>query len=485
MPWASTASSLLCTGESVRLILGLLIVLACEPALHDDEILEEITPSDTATDSGSSDDEATLEPWIEALSVTESEHVSTILELDWTLSEALDTVWVEFRVTGEEWRSSRAQPGGSGPHTDLLLGLPGSTDVDFRLVGTREEQTLYGQVHQTRTGLIPLKLARPELDRLDASLTHDADFMLGSVDMGSSWYSGPWWLFIMDRQARIVWYYEIPDGNCSMFPRVSYDGTHVLFDRTSSYSHYDSGATSSLWRMTLDQAWSQSLEIPGMAYTYSETAEGSIIHDNVLGTGSVDVMEIWPDGTTETLWSCSNDIYGYCGSNTTNWIESSDTVLFSMYWAATVVELDRKTGAVVAQYGQAEGSYEFDDPSHGFEMQHFPGYTSDGTLLVHTHMPTEPDQQRAYEYEIDHENRRLELIWEFGEGYPEYATYSGEAVRLDNGNTLINYGTEGEIREVTPDGQVAWEAAFPSHYLIGHTELIEDLYDLVEGPRER
>ena len=28
-------------------------------------------------------------------------------------------------------------------------------------------------------------------------------------------------------------------------------------------------------------------------------------------------------------------------------------------------------------------------------------------------------------------------------------------------------------------------AALPAHYRIGHTELIEDLYSLVEGPQER
>ena len=166
-------------------------------------------------------------------------------------------------------------------------------------------------------------------------------------------------------------------------------------------------------------------------------------------------------------------------------MEATDSILFSLYGSATVVEIDRQTGAVLHQYGQAEGSYTFDDPAQGFDMQHFPSYTVEGTLLVHSHVPTDTSQQRAFEYAIDHDSEQLHLVWEFGEGYPEYATYAGEAVRLENGNTLINYGSDGGIREVTAGGEVAWEARMPEHYLIGHSTLIDSLYELAEGPADR
>jgi hypothetical protein len=199
----------------------------------------------------------------------------------------------------------------------------------------------------------------------------------------------------------------------------------------------------------------------------------------------VDLVEIWPDGSTKTLWSCPDETYGHCGVNATNWMEATDTILFSLYGSATVVEIDRQSGGVLRQYGQAAGSYAFDDPSHGFDMQHFPSYTAEGTLLVTSHVPTDTSQQRVFEYEIDHDSEQLQLVWEFGEGYPEYATYAGGAVRLDNGNTLINYGSDGAIREVSAQAEVAWEARMPDHYLIGHSTLIDSLYDLVEGPAAR
>jgi len=53
--------------------------------------------------------------------------------------------------------------------------------------------------------------------------------------------------------------------------------------------------------------------------------------------------------------------------------------------------------------------------------------------------------------------------------------------RLANGNTLVNYGTDGTIREVTPDGEIAWEVDFRSH-LVGHDTLVPDLYALNRGP---
>ena len=92
------------------------------------------------------------------------------------------------------------------------------------------------------------------------------------------------------------------------------------------------------------------------------------------------------------------------------------------------------------------------------------------------------------EFEIDDENQVLRQIWTYGEGIASYADQSGEATRVDNGNTLINYGTGGVIREVTPDKETAWHVLFDADFnsttenkLLGHTVLIDSLYELNQG----
>ena len=99
-------------------------------------------------------------------------------------------------------------------------------------------------------------------------------------------------------------------------------------------------------------------------------------------------------------------------------------------------------------------------------------------MLVSTHVPGFQGQQRAREYTLDEENQTLVEIWSYGDEVPHYAIYAGEALRLDNGNTLINYGSEGALREVTHELRTAWQVDWDSDYLLGHMTLIDDLYAL-------
>ena len=151
--------------------------------------------------------------------------------------------------------------------------------------------------------------------------------------------------------------------------------------------------------------------------------------------------------------------------------------------SATVLEVDLQDGAIVRQWGALEGSWSFDPPEAGFDWQHYPNFTDSGSLLVSTHVPGEEGQQRAREYNLHGKSETLVEIWSYGEGMSDYAEYAGEAIRLDNGNTLINYGSGGVLREVTAGAEVSWELIWPESLLLGHNTLLDDLYALNEGPQ--
>ena len=51
-------------------------------------------------------------------------------------------------------------------------------------------------------------------------------------------------------------------------------------------------------------------------------------------------------------------------------------------------------------------------------------------------------------------------------------------VRLDNGNTLVNFGSAGALQEVTPQGEVVWEARTRSGLWFAAVRPIDDLYAL-------
>ena len=73
-------------------------------------------------------------------------------------------------------------------------------------------------------------------------------------------------------------------------------------------------------------------------------------------------------------------------------------------------------------------------------------------------------------------------------GTPTGATIPLAPAVLANGNTLANYGSGGVIREITPDKQTAFHVKFDApngddfyNKMVGHNELIDDLYALNGG----
>ncbi len=99
-----------------------------------------------------------------------------------------------------------------------------------------------------------------------------------------------------------------------------------------------------------------------------------------------------------------------------------------------------------------------------------------------------PNQHAFIEFEIDRPNQRLVERWRYTDG-PEWARSKGMAIRLENGNTLANYGTAGVIREITPNKQTAFYVKFDVpqgddnfNKMVGNNVLINDLYSLNGGP---
>jgi len=115
-------------------------------------------------------------------------------------------------------------------------------------------------------------------------------------------------------------------------------------------------------------------------------------------------------------------------------------------------------------------------------------------LLVSAHLPMYPHRSPAgpmhhafIEFTIDRTNKQLVEKWSYSMG-TEWIWAKGMALRLPNGNTLVNYGTGGAIRELTPDKQTVFHVKFdvPTgddyfNKMVGHNVLINDLYALNGG----
>jgi hypothetical protein len=436
------------------------------------------------------------------VSVEVHPNVNTLLVVNWNQAVESDDVWLEFSFEDGNLMTSRAARGVLGPHRDVVLGVPGETLVTLRVVLQRGGERFTTRDYQGTTEAVPRGMPVPEVLTYDPALATPDRWLFGSVEDSDGgcntqecFYHTTFWLYIIDRQGRIVWYYADPASNATTsFQRVARDGEYIVMEKRP----FGNGGQRGVLQMTLDWSYVEEIAVPNLADAIDVTADGSLLY-NVDGQNA-ELRERTRDGQTRGIWRC-HDRFGanfQCYSNTVNWNPIDDTVLMSFPYQNTVVEIDRQSGEVVGQYGDAPGSWAFSPATWEFEFQHFANISIDGTLIVSSHMPgfetTErpvANQHAFMEFEVDRQNQRLIEKWIYTEG-PEWAMYKGMAQRLEGGNTLANYGTGGVIREITPDKQTAFLVKFDSELgddffnkMVGHNVLIDDLYALNGGPAAR
>lgn len=419
-------------------------------------------------------------------------NTTTILVVTWTQLKTADNTLLEFSFSGSSVMTSRPLAGAAGSHRDVVLGVPEKTAVTVRIVSRLGGVDYKTKDYQGTTGALPSGIPKPALLAYDASLATPERWLLGAVENStggcsrpSCYYDSEFWIYIMDRQARIVWYWADPANDASnAYPRVALDGEYLVIDQGRI------GKTGVV-KMTLDRQYYETVAIAKLDDAIDVTADGSVLYD-VMG----DLKELTKAGTTRSIWSCRQTFprFENCYSNTVNWNAADDTVLLSFPDDGTVVQIDRKTGTMVGQYGNSSGSYAFSPSSWKFQYPHSPNITPQGTLILSTHLPAYPDgtpaapKHHAFaEFEIDRANKRLTEKWVYSDG-DEWCMYKGFALRLANGNTLGNYGTGGVIREITPDKKTVFHVKFDvatgddfNNKMVGNNLYVADLYALNGG----
>ena len=462
---------------------ALLLWMGCpgEPGVDSEPVTPDSQPGLDTQDSAPVE---ALAP-VSGIAVSVHDRVSTMLELSWTQDVDAELAWVEFGLEGETWLSTPPQARTAGAQSQMLLGMPALAEVGIRVVNQQGDELLRSEEQRVNTGALPEDLPLPHLVHWDPSLGTAQPWLFGSLGINDrNWYAGPWYLYVMDRQARIVWYHPVPEGRCAMHARVALSGDHLLFEETTIYQG-DQGKGSLLRRMGLDFVRDETILASGLGSTFAELPDGAVLFDSYSDAPLICLDELQPDGSRRRIWVCTDWLMQYdnqrpsqCDPNETIWVPETDSVIWSMWPIDTLVEVDRESGTVLKQLGALEGSWSFDPPSAGFDMQHYPYYTADGTLLVSTHVPGVSGQHRAMEYAVDTDTQTLRELWSYGDEVPHYPTYAGEALRLEGGNTLVNYGSDGALREITPDKRTAWQVEWDSSYLLGHVTLVDDLYAL-------
>lgn len=419
------------------------------------------------------------------LALAVHDQVATILVATWTQDGASAATWVEYSFE-ESTLTTPVIARAAGPAQASLLGIPADTEVRVR-VYNQDEGLRTSEEQLATTGSLPEGLVIPALESWDAERSSPEPWMLVTLDTGIYWYFGPFYAVIVDRRGRVVWYWEVPLRRTSLYAQPGWDGSHLFIDGNATFV-FDPEVSAATWRLTLDLARLDTIEIPTFRFAIDEEENGSVLFARE-GEDGWSLARRDAEGAETDLWSCTDylEARGYsdlpCSANTLVWDAERRTAMYSMPQIDTVIELDADTGEVLKQFGGLAGGWTISPASAAIDFQHYAHWTPDGTILLSTHVPDEEGAMRAREYSVDEDSQTLSEIWSYGEGGGHYAKLNGEAVRLANGNTLIGYGTEGTVLELDPDDEIVWELRWPERvdpgtWLIGHAALLADLYAL-------
>src|SRR5262249_34089623 len=155
-------------------------------------------------------------------SITVHPQTTTILVVTWTQAKAADQTWLEFTFAGGSLMTSRAAVGATGAHRDVVLGVPASTAITVRIVNQLGGDPYKTQDHQGMTGAIPTGMPKPTVSMYDATLASPDRWLFGAVENSTGgcnnsacYYTQVFWLYIIDRQGRIVWYYADAASNAT------------------------------------------------------------------------------------------------------------------------------------------------------------------------------------------------------------------------------------------------------------------------------
>lgn len=140
-------------------------------------------------------------------------------------------------------------------------------------------------------------------------------------------------------------------------------------------------------------------------------------------------------------------------------------IIISSRHLSEVTKINRQTGEIIWRLGGENNQFEFVNDEYQNSYQHYarpvPGQPNHYTVFDNGNQHS-PQFSRAVEFIVDTTTMKAYKSWEYRHTPDRYTYWMGNAQRLANGNTFINWadGSLPKATEVTPNGEVVYEADF-------------------------
>ncbi|MGE5795472.1 MAG: aryl-sulfate sulfotransferase, partial [Ignavibacteria bacterium] len=144
-------------------------------------------------------------------------------------------------------------------------------------------------------------------------------------------------------------------------------------------------------------------------------------------------------------------------------IDYDSNIVISSRHLSEVTKINRKTGEIIWRFGGENNQFTLANDTYGISYQHdarpVPGKPDQYTIFDNGNFR---NFSRVVEFKMDTAAMTATKIWEYRHS-PDYSTHwMGNAQRLENGNTFVDWADNPlpKAFEVTPSGEVVYQANF-------------------------
>jgi hypothetical protein len=432
-----------------------------------------------------------------------NERVPTVVSLSWTSPVAAQS-WVEYGLDGELDQSTPLSDSCNTLHEVPVLGLKAGRSYSFRPVSLTPNGTrLEGKTRTLDLDAEPEGLPGFEITWPEPGQEEPGGFVLTStlgVDNG--------WVVILDRDGDPVWFHKA-DGALSITTTLSgRDHKSILHSQYDVQQRTDVGGTV---RMSLVDGESQLTPTHLAHHDFVELPDGQLAWIQLeLGTAEIDGETAWvagdriveaPEGSdpgeghtifsfledyTDPAPGCDHFYADAFGTGAYDWVHANSLMYDdnegSYYLMSknldAVFKIDRSSGQLLWQLGGEESTLELVGEGRPFTHAHMSHRWGDHLLVFDNGYHQYPSRSRVVEYLVDEESGSYEQIWEYSDPSDRFVQLLGDARRLPGGNTLVSWSTAGLITEISPEGDLVWQAEAELGYSTGRVSWFQDLYRL-------
>lgn len=390
--------------------------------------------------------------------------VPTVARLSWSSGMDDGSAEVTWEAAGETSRV-QAVSGGVGRWEAVLVGLPPSAEVTWSVRVGEGEGACAGDGEPFVSGAVPPEVPSLSLTGGGEGSTLDG-FLVTTLSSVQAWPA------MVTPGGRVAWWTRVSDGSLFVTrTRPAGDGRgilHNVFRWVADDEGVQSSTDAAIRRVSWTGEVEATVETPGGHHDFVELPDGALAWiagevGDVEGTWTRGdgIVERSPAGEVHTVWSPWDDVARYRAwssdpasplpeANALDYDPVDDVYYLGLRTQGSIVRI-RRTGQVDWVLGGAGSTFEV-SPTPPFTMQHQFDVEA-GRILVFDNGAEQDLASRLVEVAFDEGAGIAGETWTWATEPPYYTYAMGDASFLDDDHRLVAWGAQGQVDEVTPEGE--------------------------------